>query len=122
MLVLKSIINVFVAILKAHLLAILIIILSYIIENVTGLKLFIDHFKWKKSVENAKILVNRDSVLFFVLSFSVYMYNVYKGITCGNFYCVVLWLIVMTFLLKMYRRLYNKYQGIDKTKRDDDYT
>ena len=63
------------SILKGHLYIIGIIGITYLIEKLTKLSLFVDQFKWKKSPNNAEILSDRDSVYYFLFMAGVLIYD-----------------------------------------------
>ena len=107
---------------KSHLIIIGILILTYFIEEITGLKLFIRQFKWKKSTKNALIHLDGDSWLYFLFVLGVFIFDIFKKRIPFEFSSVIIWLSIMIFLVFIFRKYYNKYQGVDPNKADDDYT
>lgn len=106
----------------ANLIAIGIVLLSYIIEKVTGLKLFIDHYTWVKSENNAETLSIRDTVYYFILNLFVFIYNIYHGKIEFHAVSLVIWLFFTGILTIIFYSLHSKYQKIDPNKSDDDYS
>ena len=119
---LNTIKNVIYSIVKAHLIICGILIISYIIEINTNFKLFIKHFQWKKSIRNAEIALDGHSVFYFAIVLIFFIYEIIKKKIDLYFFSIVLWLVIMICLLLIFRKYYNKHQGVDPTKADDDFT
>ena len=112
----------FYSIIKAHIIILLIVILSFIIEKLTGLKLLIDHYTWRKSVKNREVLSTGDSGFYIIFNLIVFIYDHYSSeqdIFIPNFF---IWLILLSILTYLFYKIHFKYQRIDPTKTDDDYT
>ena len=107
---------------KANLIAIGIVILSYIIEKLTGLKMFIDHYRWIKSENNAETLSIRDTVYYFILNLIVFIYDIYKGEIEFHVISIVTWLLLVGILTQIFYIIHGKYQQIDPNKADNDFT
>ena len=73
-----NVIDIIIAVFINQVIALAIIAVSYLIEKGTGLKLFIDHYTWVKSPENAKILSSGDSLYYFVLNCGLIFYYYYS--------------------------------------------
>jgi len=99
-----------------------IISVSFIIEKVTGLKLLVSTFYWKKNLYNAKTSAVGSSVTFFFLNVIVYIYDLIKGYVVFNIFSFIVWLLLIIFLKRLLYRIYYKYQSIDPNKADDDYS
>ena len=110
------------SIIKANLIILGILIVTYIIEVNSNFKLFIDHFKWKKSIRNAEIAANGNTIYYLIFCLAVFVYDMIKNNVKFNFINILFWLIIMTMLTFIFHRLYSKYQGVDPNKADDDYT
>lgn len=117
-----TIISVLFSILKSHLYLIGIIIGSFIIESITGLKLFIDNYLNPKSPKNADAVSSRDTFLYFVLNLVVFLYDINTEHIELNFISIFLWFAIIIFLTKYFFRLHKKYQKVDHTKSNDDYS
>lgn len=117
-----NIVNIFISIGKAHLIGIAIVILSYIIEKSTGLKLLIDHYTWIKSRNNIEVLSTRDTGNYLILNSIVFIYDIYNGNIGLNFISIAIWLVLIIILTKVFYRIHKKYQKYDPNKADDDYT
>lgn len=115
-------VQVLVSILKSLFIAMGIVIVSYLLEKITGLKLLISDFKWEKSPKNARIIATRNAVFFFVLTLAVYIYDLNKGYVDFNVYSFVLWFIISSFLKRKCYWIQSKYQAMDANKTDDDFT
>ena len=107
---------------KANLITIGIVILSYIIEKLTGLKLFIDHYRWIKSENNAETLSIGDTVYYFILNLIVFIYDIYKGEIEFHVISIVTWLLLVGILTQIFYIIHGKYQQIDPNKADNDFT
>ena len=118
----NSIIDIFISVGKSNLIGVAIVVFSYIIEKITGLKLFIDHYTWVKSKENIEVLSTRDTFLYLVLNFSVFIYDIYHDNLDFNFLNGLIWLVIVIILAKVFYRIHKKYQKFDPNKADDDYT
>jgi hypothetical protein len=118
----NSILNIFFSILKAHLVIVVILGITYFIEKLTSISLFVDQFKWKKSQKNARILLAGDTVYYFMCNLFMFSYDAFKGNLQFNFFTVSLWIIIIVILIKLFRKYHYKYQGMDQMKSDDDYS
>ena len=118
----NDIISVIISVGKAQLLVLAIIILSYIVEKVTILNLFIDHFTWKKSPNNVVGIADRDTGYYAILSIFVLSYDIFKGSVKFNIVSIISWLIIMAILAPTFHHFHKKYQGVDPDKPDDDWT
>ena len=133
----ELIVDVFTSIGKAQLIVIGIVSVSYLIEKITGFGLFVDHFTWKKSVSNTRVLKTGDTFYYIVICTGVFIYDLYNrnidlqsidifGIGTRAFTngCVIfiLWGYSMRWLVTGFRWFYDKYQGVDSNKSDDDLT
>ena len=117
-----DIINIFITIVKAHLLILFIIIISFLIEKLTGLRLLIDHYTWIKSKNNIEVLSTRDSGNYIIINLLVFIYDIYKNSISFNFINIIIWLVLIIILTKVFYRTHKKYQKFDPNKADDDYT
>lgn len=52
---------------------------------------------------------------------AVFGYDVYRGKIDLKFESILIFAIIMMWLLMIFRKYFNKYQGIDPTKKDNDY-
>ncbi|GEM_PF-4406777 len=117
-----AIVDVIMVLLKSHVLLLLLLLASYTIEKITGLRLFIDHYTWVKSPENAEALTARDSFFYIVLNSGVLLYHYIKGKIAFTWISFLIWLIILSFLVKIFYRIHRRYQKVDPNKADDDYT
>ena len=115
-------INIIFSIGRAHIIVIAIVLGSFLLEKLTGLNLFIDHYTWKKSKLNADMLSSRDSVYYFILNVIVFGYDVYKKSINFKIINIILWFIIISVLTKLFYHFHRKYQAVDPNKADDDYT
>jgi len=106
----------------SQLVVFLIILTSYVIEKFTQFNLFIDHFTWKKSLNNAKILTVRDSVYYFIINLGVFYYSIHNEYIMFSIPKALFWLCIVFILTLTFREVHYKYQGVDFNKSDDDYT
>jgi hypothetical protein len=117
-----DIFKIFITIAKAHLLIVLIIISSFLIEKLTGLKLLIDHYTWKKSSKNRKVLSTGDAGYYFIINLAVFIYYHYKEDTTDLVTFSIIWFIVISIMTYIFYKIHFKYQKIDPNKSDNDYT
>ncbi|MGD9489409.1 MAG: hypothetical protein AB7W47_15435 [Calditrichaceae bacterium] len=110
------------SIIKANSLFLGIVGITYIIEKFTGLSLFVDQFKWKKSQNNAEALLVRDSVNYFFLLAGVFIFDLYKENIELNPLSIGIWLVIVVILIRLFRKYHSKYQAVDPGKTDDDYS
>jgi hypothetical protein len=118
--IINSIIDVFLCLLKANLLATVLVFGLYLIEINSEFKLFVKQFKWKKSINNARIQRNGTQVYYFIFCCGVYIYDLYKSNVNFTIISFVIWLITLIFLSTILGKIYDKYQGVDPNKADDD--
>ena len=118
----NNILNIIISIGKANLIAIGIVLLSYIIEKLTGLRLFIDHYTWVKSEYNAETLSIRDTVNYLILNLIVFVYYIYLGKIELHVIALVTWLFFIGLLTQIFYSIHRKYQKVDPNKSDNDYT
>lgn len=118
----ENIISIILSLIKANIFAAILVFLLYLIEINTNFKLFVKQFKWKKSTKNARIHRNGDQVYYFIFCCIVYVYEIYKGTISLTIISFIIWLILLIILSTIFGKLYDKYQGIDPGKADDDYT
>lgn len=117
-----SIVEIFISIGKAHVIVILIIIVFYIIESSTSFKLFLDNYRWKKSIRNAEDSSNRDSGLYLFILVIIFIYDIINDNIDLNFISFIIWVVMIAVLVKMFYRIHKKYQAVDPNKSDDDFS
>ena len=109
-------------IIKTDLLVIAIIILSYVVEKYTRLRLLVAHFKWEKSPHNARIAADGHAVYFFFFALVIFIYAMVKGFYRFTALGTIVWLIAMISTAVWIRKIYFKHQGVDKSKADDEFS
>lgn len=102
-------------------LTLVILLASYLIEKITGLKLFFWQYHWKKSLNNVRIISNRDSAYFLILNIIVFIYYVYKDKIEFGLIIFLLWLLVLSVLTRLLYNVHRKYQKKDPNKKDNEY-
>jgi len=107
---------------KSNLIAAGIVLLSFIVEKLTGLKLFIDNYTWAKSEYNADNISIRDTVNYFILNLIVFIYDIYNGKIEFHVIAIVTWLFLVSILTQLFYIIHDKYQTVDPNKSDNDYT
>ena len=110
------------SILKANLIALMIVSVVYVLEVLFNLKIFIRYFTWRKSIRNAEISANGKTGYYIVFCTLVLIYDLIKGHLTFNDYSISFWLIELVFLAIQFHKFYSKYQGVDPDKKDDDFT
>jgi hypothetical protein len=110
------------SILKTNLIALIIVSVVYVFEVIFNLKIFIRYFTWRKSIRNAEISANGNTVYYVVFCTLILIYDLIKGHLTFNDYSISFWLIEMTFLTIQFHKFYSKYQGVDPNKEDKDFS
>ncbi len=106
-------------ILEAHLYIICIILVSYVIERVTGLKLIIDaFFDEEKEEDIANGAASFNSIGYFTISLIVFLYHLYIKKTELGANAFWKWLLIMLPLTIIFRILYYRWQGKKSQKQD----
>jgi hypothetical protein len=118
----NNFLDIIISIGKSNLIAIGIVLLSFIIEKLTGLKLFIDNYTWVKSKYNAENISIRDTVNYFILNLIVFIYDIYNGKIEFHVIAIVAWLFFVGILAQLFYIIHDKYQKVDPNKSDNDYT
>lgn len=114
--------NIFI-ILKGCLIVFIIYTVSFIVEKVTGLKLLIDNFFWKKSINMAKGAALNNSIFIFLLTnIIVLIVDLSKYNKNPEEYNFFVWLVLLIFLTIAFGKIYYTFTGKDPNKKDDDYT
>ena len=110
------------SILKANLIALMIVSVVYVLEVLFNLKILIRYFTWRKSIRNAEIAAQGETVYYVVFCTLVLIYDLIKGHLTFNDYSISFWLIEMVFLTIQFHKFYSKYQGVDPNKEDKDFS
>jgi hypothetical protein len=84
--------------------------------------LFIKQFKWEKNRRKAEIHLDGATFTYYVFTMGVFIYDIIKGNVIFHIIPIVIWLVIMIILTIIFRDLYDKYQGYDPNKADDDYS
>ena len=107
MLILKSIFYVFI-----------IYLVSFSIEKLTGLKLLIDNFLWKKSKNMAIGATINNTIFIFLLTNIIVLLVSDKKLEDHE---IVEWIIFIPILTLLFAATYYSLTGIDPSKKDDDF-
>lgn len=107
--------------LLVHGFLLLLILASAVIERVTGLHLFVDHFRWKKSPNNAQIIKSRDTVYYIIYMVACFVYLLVKDKLPHLGLAIPGWISTMVIVTVGLRKFYDRYQGVDPNKSDDNY-
>jgi hypothetical protein len=99
----------------------LLILASVVIEKITGLSLFVDQFRWKKSPNNALNIKARDTVYYIIYMVACFVYFLVKGKLPHVALAIPGWIFTMVIAVIYQRKFYDRYQGVDPSKSDDDY-
>lgn len=109
-------------ILIAQLVVIFILIISYIIESFTGLKLFVWGFKVKKNLKMANGAADLDSIIYFLVCLDTLLYDRYiSGNKVADFSFWIWFFIVLTLTI-IFRKLYFKFTPKDTNRGDYDFS
>ena len=110
------------SLLKAQFVVIVIILISYIIESNTSLRLLIWQFKWEKNKKQAEANRSGSSFLYFLVLLIVYIYDFSTDYLVFNIVNSIIWIPIAISLSYLFGKIYNEYQGFDPNKADDDFT
>jgi len=110
------------SIVTANIIAIGIILVSYIIERNTRLRLFIDHYTWIKSERQADILTSGDSFYFFLVLLGRWIYDIKSNNIDNTFVNHVIWFVLSVTITVMLAKVHRRYQKTDPGKADDNYS
>ena len=104
--------------LESHVCLLILVLVVYVIETLTGKLILVHWFKLKKDMKSAIGSADMESLLYFLfnIGFSIYKVYIRKSVQ-GNFHFVV-WVVIVLVLSITVRKLYMKYQGIDTNKPD----
>jgi hypothetical protein len=110
------------SILKANIIALMIVSVVYVFEVLFKLKIFIRYLTWPKSTRNAKIAADGNTGFYVIFCILILIYDLIKGHITFNDYSISFWLIEMAFLTIQFHKFYSKYQGVDPNKEDKDFS
>lgn len=106
---------------KSHIYLVLIILFIYIVELLTGFRIIIKWFTYKKAKMTAEGTALRESTLYFfyTLSFGIY-YRFFSNPNESNINLLI-WFITSFSLALFLWYFYRKYQGVDPSKGDYEF-
>lgn len=104
--------------LKSHLCLLILIVITYLIEVITGKLLLVRWFKYKKDLKSAEGTADREAFLYFMFNIVYVIYKAYIKNDISHGFSFIIWLLIITVLSIVVRKLYFKYQGIDPSKPD----
>jgi hypothetical protein len=107
-------------IIKAHIVLIIIILISYILEKLLGLKLLFSFFKWKKSKKNAEIHLDGHTIFYLLILVLTFVFSEKGKNFKFNMTTISAFILLVIPFLLLFRKLYSKYQGKDFSKSDSD--
>lgn len=98
--------------LRAHIFLLLIVLISYIIEKITGLILIVTAFlEEKKDYNEARGNTGLFTILYFLYLLIFLLYDVYIANHASESYAFWKWLIVVIPLTSLFVILFHKFQG-----------
>jgi len=109
------------SLLKANIIAVVIILISYVVESSTSLRLLVTRFKWKKNYKYAEQAANGNSGFYAILCTIVLIIDIKNGIIEFSLLNIFVWFIILVALIIIVKKLYFKFQGIDIAKKEDDF-
>jgi hypothetical protein len=113
----KTVLSIF----KAQIIVICIFIGSYLLESMTELKLLFWEFKWKKNLRNANAARDGNAVYYFFTMLAVYIYDCVTNKIDFNVISLIIWFIIALSFAIVFAKIYNKYQGFDPSKANDEF-
>ncbi|MAT39343.1 MAG: hypothetical protein CL946_07040 [Ectothiorhodospiraceae bacterium] len=108
------------SLLKANVLASIVVFFLYLVESNSDYKLFVTHFKWKKSRKYARVFRHTFQAYFFIFCVCIFFYDLFRGSFDLSMISFVVWLILLLTLTMALGKFHDKYQGVDPNKEDDD--
>ena len=114
------ILPVLISLCKANLLAIIIVLVFYFVETHSDFKLFVTHFKWKKSVKYARVFRHTFQAYYFLFCCSVLVYDLTINKIGISITAFLIWFVLLASLTGLLGLLHDKYQGVDPNKKEDD--
>ncbi len=105
-------------ILQSHLFLFVFLILLFIVEYSFGIMIFIFWFKHKKSPIAARGTASREALLYFIYNILYAAIKLSIDKQYSEDFNLFIWIIVIFILSLFLRRLYLKYQGVDKNHPD----
>jgi hypothetical protein len=108
----------FESLLRSHLILLIILLITFIIELITGKYIFVLWFKYKKDLKSAKLSAERETVLYFIFNLLYAIHLKYLSKNDISDFSLIFWIIIIFFLSFFFKIAYNKYQGKDPNKAD----
>ncbi len=103
---------------ESHFYLFIFVLITHFVELLTGFRMFVRWFLFKKDLKTAHGTASRETLLYFIYNIGFAVYKVYfSENTEADFYFFI-WVVIIIFLSILFRKLYNKYQGIDENKPD----
>jgi len=116
----EILIQIFSSVVKAHIIIILLLVISWLLERYAGLKLFIYVFRYKNNPSEAKMFLNTHTVYYFIINLLTFVFTDKGKYFVYNFNTLSAYFLLIFPLLLIFRKLHSKYQGIDELKSEDD--
>ncbi len=103
----------------AHIYLLLITIVSYIIEKITGLILIVTLFSEpKKNRDEAEGNTGLFTILYFTFLLLFLLYNIYIAKNAPDTYTFWKWLVIVIPLTIIFAIVFHKYQGREPREKD----
>jgi hypothetical protein len=107
--------------LKSHLLLIIIVLISQVIEKNTKWKLLIYEFKYPKNIKSARGSADFHSIIYFVFCLCVLLFSLYNNENIPDSYAFWKWLLIVIPLTILFNKIYYKFTAKDPKRADDDF-
>ena len=102
---------------KTHFYLLVIVLVSFVVERLTNLKLLIHDFNWKKSDFMAGGSADLLSVIYFLIGLGVLLYDAYYKGNAPESFRFWHWLVIMLPLTVLVRFAYYHLQARDPKKK-----
>jgi len=109
-------------ILQGHLVIAVVVLISYVIELLTPIKLLIWMFKMPKNDDMAQGAANFHAFLYFIVCLGTLLYDRYTLDVLPPGYSFWKWLIIIVPLTVIFRMVYYKLTSIDPGRDDQDFS
>ncbi len=106
---------------KSHFIISIVIIISFLLEKLLGLKLLIWNFKWEKNIKNQIITSQGCTVFYMLINLGFFIYSIIMWHFPFDLNTISIWIIIMFPLVSIFHRMFDKYQGKNSNKGDQHF-
>ena len=120
----ESLLSIIITLAKGNLIVIGLLVAIFIIEKLTGLKLNIyQYFYWTKNKKNADTITYSDIMTYKIILIIVVIYDMVYSSLPVNFYTIIVAILyIFPFTDFVLLKIHRKYQKVDPSKDDNDFS